>query len=43
MEVLAEELRVHNDSHMLNRETPPGFKMRGSYVLKRGGEVVNIR
>jgi hypothetical protein len=43
MEQLVDELRIYNDSQMTNRETPPGFRPRKSYVVKRGGQTVNIR
>jgi hypothetical protein len=43
MEKLVDELSIYNDSQMTNKETPPGFKPRKSYVVKRGGETVNIR
>ena len=41
--MLEKELNIYNDSQMANKETPAGFKPRQSYVVKRGGQAVNIR
>jgi hypothetical protein len=43
MDVLEKELRIYNDTLMTQKETPHNFKQRQSYVIKRGGHVVNIR
>jgi hypothetical protein len=43
MDMLEKELRIYNDSLMTQKETPHNFKQRQSYVIKRGGHVVNIR
>jgi hypothetical protein len=43
MDMLEKELRIYNDSLMTQKETPHNFKQRQSYVVKRGGHVVNIR